>query len=125
VSTGWVLLVRSAAPPAGLAPEAPWAGDPRWLVWLGWAVLPALGEEWLCRGVLWEAARRALGAAGTIALTATLFGFLHALNGGLLLEVPHRLAFGLLLGWLRWRSGSLGPCVLAHLVHNGLAILAE
>jgi membrane protease YdiL (CAAX protease family) len=31
------------------------------------------------------------------------------------------LATGLLLGWLRWTSGSVWPGVLAHFLNNGLA----
>ncbi|HVS20160.1 MAG TPA: CPBP family intramembrane glutamic endopeptidase, partial [Planctomycetota bacterium] len=81
--------------------------------------------EWLCRGVLWQALRRVAPTAVTVALSALLFGLLHALNGGFWLEVPHRFVFGLLLGWLRARSGSLGPCVIAHGANNLLAVLLE
>jgi hypothetical protein len=34
------------------------------------------------------------------------------------------MVMGLLLGWLRLRSGSLAPSMLAHFVHNLLAISA-
>src|SRR5262245_943829 len=37
---------------------------------LGVVVLPALVEEWLCRGVLWLALRRAVGTGGTTLCTA-------------------------------------------------------
>jgi hypothetical protein len=86
------------------------------------AVLPALVEEWLCRGVLWEASRPAAGALGTVFLTAALFALLHALNGAGGLELPHRFVTGLILGWLRLSTGSLAPCVLAHFVNNALAL---
>ena len=39
-----------------------------------------------------------------------------------LFEVPHRFAMGLMLGWLRHRTGSLAPCVLAHALHNGVVM---
>ncbi|HVS18930.1 MAG TPA: type II CAAX endopeptidase family protein [Planctomycetota bacterium] len=88
-------------------------------------VLAAFGEEWLCRGVLWQALARVAPSAATVVLSALLFGLLHALNGAFWLEVPHRFAFGLLLGWLRAHSGSLGPCVIAHGTNNLLAVLSQ
>ena len=90
---------------------------------LCWAVGPALVEEWLCRGVLWEASRRIVPDSMTIVATAILFAMMHALGGLYILELPHRFVMGLLLGWLRLRSGSLAPCILAHFTHNLLAIL--
>ncbi len=87
------------------------------------AVQPALFEEWLCRGILWVTIRPITSRWTAILLTATVFAFLHGLNGAFLLEIPHRFAMGLALGWLRARSASLWPCVLAHFVHNGVAVL--
>lgn len=86
-------------------------------------LLPALFEEWLCRGVLWVALRRALGVRATVVVSAVLFAFLHGLGGGGYFEFPHRFAFGVLLGMLRARTGSLVPCVLAHATHNALVLL--
>ena len=86
------------------------------------AVMPALVEEWLCRGVLWAACRRVLGRWSTLAATSALFALLHGLGGWGLLEIPHRFATGLVLGWLRDRSGSLVPGILGHFVNNLLAV---
>ncbi len=82
------------------------------------AVYPALVEEWLCRGVLWEAARRILSPWRVIVATALLFAMMHGLGGGFVLELPHRFVVGLLLGWLRLKTGSLLPCIFAHFGHN-------
>jgi membrane protease YdiL (CAAX protease family) len=87
------------------------------------AVLPAVVEEWLCRGVLWSACRRVSGFGATLAATAALFALLHWLGGGLP-ALPHRFVFGLLMGWLRERSSSLGPGVVAHFLNNALAVLS-
>lgn len=57
-----------------------------------------------------------------LSTTALLFGFLLGLNGGGAFQVPNRLAFGLLLGWLGMRLGSLVPCILAHSLSNSLAV---
>ena len=82
-------------------------------------------SQWLCRGVLWEASRPVLSPLATIGLTAGLFAFLHMSNGLGWLEIPHRFALGLILGWLRWRTGSLVPCFLAHFVNNSIAVALE
>jgi len=37
--------------------------------------------------------------------------------------LPLQLAAGFALGWLRWRSGSIGPCWLAHALTNLLPAL--
>lgn len=87
------------------------------------AVLPALVEEWLCRGVLWAALRPVAPPWTTILATAVLFAFLHGLGGGYLLEVPHRFAAGLALGWLRERTGGLAAPVLAHLLNNAFWVI--
>lgn len=68
------------------------------------------------------ALRRITGQKGTIFATALLFAMSHGLGGGGLLRVPHRFLVGLILGWLRARSGSLWPGILAHAVLNTLAI---
>jgi membrane protease YdiL (CAAX protease family) len=90
-------------------------------LWLSAVVLAPLLEEWLCRGVAFTAASRLTNARGAVVLTAVLFAFLHGL-GGHLLALPHRFVSGLAYGWLRAKSGSLVPGVVAHAVHNVLAI---
>ncbi len=79
------------------------------------AVAPLL-EEWLCRGVLWRALEPFSTPNERIASTAVLFGMLHCTGG--LLAFPHRFVAGIGFGWLRERSGSLLPCILAHALHN-------
>lgn len=85
-------------------------------------VIAPLLEEWIDRGVAWQAARAIGGARFTIVVTATLFAMAHGLNGGFVIEFPHRFAGGLIFGWLRLRSGSLLPPIAAHMVNNGMAV---
>lgn len=89
------------------------------------AVLPALVEEWLNRGVLWVALSRITRPPVVIFCTAVVFAFMHGLNGGGPLELPHRFAGGLLLGWVRHNSGSLVPVVAGHGLLNSLAVALE
>ena len=125
LNLAYVLALRALAP--GAAPELP-AGDlhqvPLALRVLDVAVLVPLLEEWLCRGVLWAACLGVLGPRWTLVATAALFALLHGLGPGLALELPHRFATGLALGWLRLKSGSLAPAILAHAVNNLLALLS-
>jgi len=121
VSVGYVRLVEHLA---GTEPP-PLAPDALPVLLLAWALLPALAEEWLCRGVLWTASLRALSPSATLLLTSALFAILHGLNGADVLEYPHRFAAGLVFGFLRLRSASLLPGMLAHACHNALAILTE
>jgi membrane protease YdiL (CAAX protease family) len=87
------------------------------------AILAPFTEELLDRGVAWAALARLGSVRQTILLTAMLFALSHGLNGGGLFELPHRFAGGLLLGWLRHTSGSLAPCILAHVTWNAVAVL--
>jgi sodium transport system permease protein len=89
------------------------------------AVIPALFEEAFFRGYLFAALRTAGNAWTAIAVSAAIFGLFHAI-------VPNPLASerllsstltGLVLGWVRWRTGSVLPGTVLHLCHNGLLML--
>lgn len=103
-------------------------GDGEWRLqlpasfWIIAVVLAPLTEEWLCRGATWPAAVALSGPRGACVLTAILFATLHGMNGAWLLELPHRFLFGLAYGWLRWRSDSLVPGILAHALHNAAVL---
>lgn len=86
-------------------------------------LFPAVVEELADRGVLWEALRRITGVGGTIVASALVFAFLHGLGEGAFFEIPHRFTMGLVFGWLRARTGSLAPCMVAHGTNNLLALL--
>jgi membrane protease YdiL (CAAX protease family) len=116
LAVGWVRLLPGPLDPAAAPTELPLA------LLVGTLVAAPVVEELLCRGVAWRAAERLASPGAALVLTAILFGFLHGMNGGYVLELPHRTAAGLVFGWLRWRSGSLAPGVLAHALHNAAAL---
>jgi membrane protease YdiL (CAAX protease family) len=60
----------------------------------------------------------AFGAPIAIAVTALVFGFAH----GILVALPGLVAFAAGLAWVRLRSDSVWPCVIAHGVYNGLVV---
>ncbi|PCJ55582.1 MAG: hypothetical protein COA70_00390 [Planctomycetota bacterium] len=91
----------------------------------GWwriVILAPLLEEWLDRGVAWEAFRRIGSQRSTLIGTAAIFALMHGLNGGLWLEFPHRFVGGLVLGYLRIRTGSLWGSVVGHGAWNTCAV---
>jgi len=99
--------------------------------WLFVAVVPGLVEEAAFRGVLLAAAERAAPAArnfagvrvsaGTALLTAA-FILLHGPSLGMVVSV---LPGALLYLWLRLKTGSLLPSIVAHNLWNLLVLLAH
>lgn len=89
------------------------------------ALLPAISEELFFRGFLFSGLRRAFSPTATIWTTALIFGAFHLVTpNAIVVErfLPTAL-LGVVLAWLRWRSGSLWPGMLLHVCHNGLLIM--
>src|SRR5512133_83815 len=84
------------------------------------AILPAIGEEFLFRGVVqrlfMEWTRNGHLA---IVLTAFIFSFIHFQFYGF---VP-RFLLGLFFGYLLFWSGSIWVPVIGHLINNGMAVI--
>jgi membrane protease YdiL (CAAX protease family) len=59
------------------------------------------------------------GGAAAVGITALAFGLGH----GILVALPVLVPFGLALGWVRLRSESVWPGMLAHGLYNGSALL--
>lgn len=84
------------------------------------ALLPALGEELVFRGLIQNQLRTLTGNAHlAIWLAAILFSAIHMQFFGF---VP-RLLLGALFGYLYYWSGSLWMPVVGHFVNNGLTLL--
>ncbi len=87
---------------------------------LVFALVPAVCEELLHRGVIAPALARRLGFVPGLVLSALLFGLFH-LNLARLLPTT---VLGLATGFLRLRSGSLAPGILLHFLYNACLLLA-
>ncbi len=86
------------------------------------ALLPALGEEVVFRGVLQQQLmRRIANPWVAIVVTATIFSAIHGQFDGFL----SRLLLGFLLGWLYWQTQSLWVPVAAHFFNNGLQVVGQ
>ena len=85
------------------------------------AIVPALCEETLTRGIVLGSLLRPLGATGAVVASAAVFALMHL--------DPYRTLFtlvvGLVLGFLRVRTGSLRASILAHAVLNTITFVAE
>ncbi len=81
--------------------------------------LAPLGEELLFRGVLFAWLRQRLSASLTIALTSVAFAAIHVYPP----IFPLAFATGVALGWIRERSSSTAPAIVAHVVHNVLLVV--
>lgn len=77
-------------------------------------VFPALVEETAFRGLVQHWLMTALTPWRAVALAAALFTILHFT----IISAPYIFAVGVLLGWIRWKTGSLYPAMLVHFLHN-------
>lgn len=101
------------------------------LFMLGAAVVVPVGEEVLFRGYVFHSLRRigagaAWGLPAAFLISALLFGVAHALAATqdvIALVIPTTV-MGLGLAWAVYRTGSVLPCIIAHAMNNGVALLA-
>lgn len=84
-------------------------------------VLAPLGEEIVFRGFFYRGLRSGLGPLAAILVTAATWSALHAQYE--LFFMAQIFAFGIFLGWIRWRSGSLLLVMMLHAAINALALV--
>jgi membrane protease YdiL (CAAX protease family) len=101
------------------------------LFFIGAAIVAPIGEEVLFRGYVFNAIRQTFGARNwgvplAYALSALLFAGVHSLevSQGLIGLLVPLFAIGLLLAWTMHSTGSLLPCIIAHAINNGVAVVA-
>jgi uncharacterized protein len=111
--------ILDAGEEQGLLPEE-WDSDkvvPYIVVGLAITFVGPIAEELMFRGVGF-ALLAPYGKWVAIIGTGVLFGALH----GLLIALPVLSAFGVILGWVRWKTGSVYPCMALHMAFNGIGI---
>ncbi len=84
------------------------------------ALVPSICEEIMFRGFLMRMLERSWGIILAIIASGVLFGFFHLR----LSQVIPLSTLGILLAWVTWRSGSLLPAFIIHLINNGGAVVA-
>ena len=86
--------------------------------------LGPLVEELLFRGALLSALLRRMHTGWAVTVSSLLFACVHLPDLGFLwYAVPNLALLAAVLAWLRLRSGSLWPAVVAHGVNNLLAVV--
>jgi hypothetical protein len=83
-------------------------------------LLAPIAEELFFRGFLFAGLRSRWSLWPAAITSGLIFGLVHAPTG-LTTTVPLA-ALGFALCWLYDRTGSLWPCVIAHMINNGLAL---
>jgi membrane protease YdiL (CAAX protease family) len=91
-----------------------------WIVLLI-CIQPALIEELAFRGILLSSLGEVMKPAEAVVVSAIAFAIMHF---NLAMFVPFTL-LAIYFGWMRLRSGSLWPGILAHFIHNLLVTLDE
>ena len=81
-------------------------------------IVPAITEEVAFRGLVQHWLRVAIRPRNALILASALFTCLHFS----ILRAPYIFAVGLLLGWVKLKTGSLYPSMILHGLHN-LAVL--
>lgn len=90
--------------------------------WIAVGVLVPIAEEMVFRGAILRTLLNLCGHRwrwGAIVLSALLFGLAH----GNMAQLLNASLMGCLLGWLYYRSGSIAPGIVFHIVNNSVAVL--
>jgi CAAX protease family protein len=82
--------------------------------------LAPLAEECFFRGFLFAGLRTRWSLWPAALTSGLIFGLVHAPTG--ITTVVPLAALGVALCWIYDRTGSLWPCVIAHMINNGLAL---
>ena len=76
-------------------------------------------EEVFFRGFVFPGLRHGMSLVWAIIISSLLFGVAHADPG----SFPVLFVIGLALAFLRWRTHSIWPCIMLHMLNNGIAAL--
>jgi ABC-type Na+ efflux pump permease subunit/membrane protease YdiL (CAAX protease family) len=89
-----------------------------WVPLLLIAVIPAVCEELFFRGFLLGGLRQTTKKWPAIIIVGCVFAIFHII----LIKFVITAALGILLGYLCWQSRSIVPPIVAHMLHNGIAV---
>lgn len=122
---GWRWMVERLPVLAGIdrmltlnAPSMLAGQCPFWVLLIIFAVLPAVGEELIFRGVIGRGLTRKIGIVPGVFLTSIMFGVLH----GHPLHAAAVIPLGIALHFLYLTTGSLIAPVLLHFLNNATAL---
>lgn len=87
---------------------------------LATAVVPALVEEFACRGIVMGALRK-YGDGFAVFTSAIMFGLIH----GNFQQIPFAFMVGLILGFVAVKCNSIWPAVLIHFYNNLSSVIFD
>ncbi len=94
------------------------AGVGRAALILTFCLFPAVTEEIAFRGLVQHWLMTAIKPWRALVLASFLFAVMHFS----IISLPYLFAVGMLLGWVKWKTGSLYPAMLIHFLHNFVVI---
>lgn len=83
------------------------------------AVMAPIAEELFFRGMIYPLIRNSWGRVAAIILSALIFSFFHFIP----ILIPALFFIGLILALLREWSNSIIPCIILHMMQNGVVVL--
>jgi membrane protease YdiL (CAAX protease family) len=89
--------------------------------WFGIVMITVIGpvfEEILFRGAITRLLLKQYTPSKAIVLSALLFGIIH----GNPVQIIGAGCIGLLLAWIYYRTASLIPCIVIHIINNGTSV---
>jgi len=84
------------------------------------AVIAPIAEELFFRGMLYPLLRQRRSAKVAIVLNGFVFALIHFIP----LLIPGLFFVGMVLAWVRERSGSIIPCILLHAAQNSIVLFS-
>ena len=84
------------------------------------AIVPALVEEYACRGIVMGALRK-YGDGFAVLVSALMFGIIH----GNFQQIPFAFMVGLILGFVTVKCNSIWPAVLIHFYNNFSSVIFD
>ena len=85
------------------------------------ALLPAIFEELIFRGILLNGLRQGLSDIAALFMSALMFALIH----GSIQQLVYPFALGLVLGWLAMRTGSTFTSMLVHFLNNAIVLIVN
>ena len=99
--------------------------DPKGLIgfllsFIATAIIPALVEEFACRGLILGSLKK-YGDGFAIIVSSIIFGLIH----GNFEQIPFAFLVGLVLGFITVKSGSIWIACLIHSINNAVSVLVD
>ncbi len=99
----------------GPDPLGPWGFA---LAFISTAIVPAIVEEFACRGVILGLLKR-FGEGFAVITSSIIFGLMH----GNFDQIPFAIVVGLVLGYIYIKTESIWPCILVHCINNAASVI--